>query len=98
MTDVVVFGGQSNMQGQSEALSEREIVKNALEYRLLTDTFVPLGTRRQGQHQSHRLAARQRCGQSAWSVPRFHKISIRITFCAKRGRADFARPLFIFPT
>ena len=42
MTDVIVFGGQSNMQGQSEALSECEIVKNALEYRLLTDTFVPL--------------------------------------------------------
>ena len=30
------------MQGQSEVLSECEIVENALEYRLLTDTLVPL--------------------------------------------------------
>ena len=42
MTDVIIFGGQSNMQGQSERLSENVPVKSALEYRLLTDSFVPL--------------------------------------------------------
>jgi hypothetical protein len=42
MTDVIVFGGQSNMQGQSERLSECATVKNASEYRLLTNAFVPL--------------------------------------------------------
>jgi hypothetical protein len=42
MTDLIIFGGQSNMQGQSERLSENAIVENALEYRLLTDRFVPL--------------------------------------------------------
>ncbi|MBR6727919.1 MAG: hypothetical protein IKM08_06970 [Clostridia bacterium] len=42
MTDVIIFGGQSNMQGQSERLSENAVVENALEYRLLTDRFVPL--------------------------------------------------------
>ena len=42
MTDVIIFGGQSNMQGQSERLSENTPVKNALEYRLLTDSLVPL--------------------------------------------------------
>lgn len=30
------------MQGQSECLSENAVVENALEYRLLTDCFVPL--------------------------------------------------------
>ena len=42
MTDVIIFGGQSNMQGQSERLSENVPVKSALEYRLLTDSLVPL--------------------------------------------------------
>ncbi len=42
MTDVIIFGGQSNMQGQAECLSENAIVENAWEYRLLTNTFVPL--------------------------------------------------------
>ncbi len=36
-TDILIFGGQSNMQGQTEVLSE--IVENAYEYRFLTDTF-----------------------------------------------------------
>lgn len=40
--DIIIFGGQSNMQGQSERLSECEAVDGALEYRLLTDTLVPL--------------------------------------------------------
>ncbi|MBQ8718505.1 MAG: hypothetical protein IJY66_04500 [Clostridia bacterium] len=40
--DILIFGGQSNMQGQSERLSEREIVSRAWEYRYLTDALIPL--------------------------------------------------------
>ncbi len=40
--DVIIFGGQSNMQGQSEALSESAIVENAYEYKLFGDALVPL--------------------------------------------------------
>ena len=40
--DIIVFGGQSNMQGQSEALTEDREVRGAFEYRLLSDTLVPL--------------------------------------------------------
>ena len=32
-TDILIFGGQSNMQGQTEILSEAEVVPNAYEYR-----------------------------------------------------------------
>ena len=40
--DVIIFSGQSNMQGQSECLSENDAVKNAYEYKWLTDELVPL--------------------------------------------------------
>ena len=40
--DLIIFGGQSNMQGESERLSECETVKGALEYRLLDDALIPL--------------------------------------------------------
>ncbi|MBO7177166.1 MAG: hypothetical protein J6W14_07300, partial [Clostridia bacterium] len=40
--DVIIFSGQSNMQGQSECLSEHEIVAGAYEYKWLSDTLVPL--------------------------------------------------------
>ena len=40
--DILIFGGQSNMQGQSECLSENEIVPRALEYRYLSDSLIPL--------------------------------------------------------
>ncbi len=40
--DVIVFSGQSNMQGQSDALSENDIVANAFEYKMLKDELVPL--------------------------------------------------------
>ena len=40
--DVIIFGGQSNMQGQSECLTETEIVNNAYEYKYLTDELVGL--------------------------------------------------------
>ncbi len=40
--DVILFCGQSNMQGQSEALTERESVAGALEYKWLTDSVQPL--------------------------------------------------------
>lgn len=38
--DILIFGGQSNMQGQTESLPEsNEPVENALEYRYLTDSL-----------------------------------------------------------
>lgn len=40
--DVLLFGGQSNMQGQTECLPVEPIVENAWEYRMQTDTLVPL--------------------------------------------------------
>lgn len=40
--DILIFSGQSNMQGQSERCSEREPVAHAWEYRYLTDTLIPL--------------------------------------------------------
>ena len=40
--DVLIFGGQSNMQGQSERLSEHASVTDAWEYRYLEDALVPL--------------------------------------------------------
>lgn len=41
-TDIIIFGGQSNMQGQTECLSENERVENAFEYKFLTNELVPL--------------------------------------------------------
>ena len=41
--DVLVFGGQSNMQGQTEGLpAVNPVIRNAYEYRFLTDSLVPL--------------------------------------------------------
>lgn len=40
--DVIIFAGQSNMQGETERLADAEAVENAVEYRYLTDAFVPL--------------------------------------------------------
>ena len=40
--DVILFGGQSNMQGQSEALSENTPVAGAYEYRLFGNALLPL--------------------------------------------------------
>ncbi|MBE6541558.1 MAG: sialate O-acetylesterase [Ruminococcaceae bacterium] len=41
--DIIVFGGQSNMQGQTEGLPEiNEPVDHAFEYKFLTDSLVPL--------------------------------------------------------
>lgn len=40
--DVLIFGGQSNMQGQTECLSETEVVEGAYEYKWLTDEVIPL--------------------------------------------------------
>ena len=42
VTDIIIFGGQSNMQGQSECLSENCPVAGAYEYKWLSDTLVPL--------------------------------------------------------
>ena len=42
MTDVILFCGQSNMQGQAEVLLERDVNENAFEYKLLCDSIVPL--------------------------------------------------------
>lgn len=40
--DIVVFSGQSNMQGQSDMLTENEEVEGAFEYKMLTDSIAPL--------------------------------------------------------
>lgn len=41
--DVIIFCGQSNMQGQTEGLpQENEVVQGAKEYRALTNSFVEL--------------------------------------------------------
>jgi len=40
--DVIIFCGQSNMQGQAERLSETNVVSGAYEYRILTDEIKPL--------------------------------------------------------
>lgn len=40
--DVIIFSGQSNMQGQTECLSDDKEVQNAFEYKFLTDELVPL--------------------------------------------------------
>lgn len=40
--DILIFGGQSNMQGQTERLSECEPVEGAWEYRFLVDRLIPL--------------------------------------------------------
>lgn len=41
--DILIFAGQSNMQGETEGLPElNPTIDNALEYRFLSDSFVPL--------------------------------------------------------
>lgn len=40
--DLILFLGQSNMQGQTERLTEDAVVPGAYEYRFLTDELVPL--------------------------------------------------------
>ena len=41
--DILIFGGQSNMQGQTEGLPENNApVQGALEYRVKTDELIPL--------------------------------------------------------
>ncbi len=42
MKDILIFGGQSNMMGQSERLLHGEPLADALEYRYLTDSLIPL--------------------------------------------------------
>ncbi|MBQ6677038.1 MAG: hypothetical protein IJM71_03220 [Clostridia bacterium] len=42
MTDIIVFAGQSNMQGQSEKLLDGAAVPDAFEYKYATDSLVPL--------------------------------------------------------
>jgi len=40
--DIIIFSGQSNMQGETDVLSSTKRINGALEYRYLTDTAVPL--------------------------------------------------------
>ena len=40
--DILIFGGQSNMQGQTECLSDSSVVPGAYEYKWLSDSFAPL--------------------------------------------------------
>ncbi len=42
MVDLLIFGGQSNMQGQTECDPPDKAVAGAKEFRLLTKSFVPL--------------------------------------------------------
>ncbi len=42
MTDIIIFSGQSNMQGQTEVCPDTPPVAGAWEYRHLSDTLVPL--------------------------------------------------------
>ena len=42
--DVIIFMGQSNMQGQSGSITETDVVDNAFEYKFLSDELVPLKT------------------------------------------------------
>ncbi len=42
MKDILIFGGQSNMEGQTEKLLHDTPVPDAVEYRYLTDTYIPL--------------------------------------------------------
>ena len=43
MTDIIVFGGQSNMEGQTEGLpSPNEPMRGVMEYRFLTNSVIPL--------------------------------------------------------
>lgn len=40
--NLIIFGGQSNMQGQTDEPNERPEAPGALEYKMLTDALVPL--------------------------------------------------------
>lgn len=40
--DLIIFAGQSNMQGQSETLSDGSVVPGAFEYKMLGDALAPL--------------------------------------------------------
>ena len=40
--DIIIFGGQSNMQGQAECLSDDKTVDKAYEYKFLGNKMVPL--------------------------------------------------------
>lgn len=40
--DIIIFCGQSNMQGQSERITNNDVVQGAYEYKFVKDCFVPL--------------------------------------------------------
>lgn len=40
--DIIMFGGQSNMQGQTETLTNTDVVERAYEYRWLEEKITPL--------------------------------------------------------
>jgi hypothetical protein len=42
MTDLIIFGGQSNMQGQAECRLGDTPFEGVLEYRFLTDSLIPM--------------------------------------------------------
>ena len=41
--DIIIFSGQSNMQGQSEYFSDCLPIENVFEYKYLDDEIIPLG-------------------------------------------------------
>lgn len=42
MTDIIIFSGQSNMEGQTERLIDGSVVAGAYEYKFASDSLVPL--------------------------------------------------------
>ncbi len=40
--DMIIFSGQSNMQGQTDFCPEKTVVEGAMEYRYLTNELIPL--------------------------------------------------------
>ncbi len=42
MTDIIIFSGQSNMQGQTESCPQEPPIAGAYEYRMRTDALIPL--------------------------------------------------------
>ena len=40
--DVIIFSGQSNMEGETECLLDDSVIEGAIEYRYLSDSLLPL--------------------------------------------------------
>lgn len=77
--DIIIFSGQSNMQGQTEGLPENnEAVCGAWEYRVLSDTLLPLKNPvgEDVSTERHLLAAHEGGGSL---VPAFCRAYVNVT-------------------